>query len=161
MTALKGVGPKLAERLRRLGLCTAADVLLHLPLRYQDRTRLTPIGQLQVGDEAQIEAKVVGSEITARGRRFLLCHLADGTGVLTLRFIHFSPGQQQLLGQTGARLRCFGEVRSGYNGLEMIHPECQRISMDEPPAPACLTPTYPATAGLQQFTLRGLVEQAL
>ncbi len=160
-TALKGVGPKLAERLRRLGLCTAADVLLHLPLRYQDRTRLTPIGQLQAGDEAQIEAKVVGSEITARGRRFLLCHLVDGSGVLTLRFIHFSPGQQQLLGQTGARLRCFGEVRQGYNGLEMIHPECQRISPDDPPAPAYLTPTYPTTAGLQQFTLRGLAEQAL
>jgi ATP-dependent DNA helicase RecG len=161
VAALKGVGPKLAERLRRLGLATVDDVLLHLPLRYQDRTRLTPIGQLQVGDEAQIEAEVVGSEVIARGRRFLLCHLADGTGVLTLRFFHFSPGQQQLLGQTGARLRCFGEVRQSYTGLEMIHPECQRISPDEPPAPACLTPTYPATAGLQQFTLRGLAEQAL
>ncbi len=161
LTALKGISPKLAERLRRLGLYTVADVLLHLPLRYQDRTRITPISQLQVGDEAQIEAKVVGSEVTARGRRFLLCHLADGTGVLTLRFFHFSPGQQQLLGQTGARLRCFGEVRQSYTGLEMIHPECQRISQDEPLAPDCLTPTYPATAGLQQFTLRDLAEQAL
>ena len=162
VTTLKGVGPKLAERLRRLGIATIGDVLLHLPLRYQDRSRLTPINQLQPGDEAQIEAEVLSSEVTARGRRFLLCRLADGTGVLTLRFFHFSPPQQQLLGRPGVRLRCFGEVRAGYSGgLEMIHPECCRIGPDDPPVLDRLTPIYPATAGLQQFTLRGLVEQVL
>ena len=161
ITALKGVGPKLADRLRRLGIATAEDVLLHLPLRYQDRTRLTPINQLQAGDEAQIEAEVVGSEVTARGRRFLLCHLADGAGVLTLRFFHFSPAQEQLFSRPGTRLRCFGEVRQGYAGLEMIHPECRRVGPDTPPVDARLTPVYPATAGLQQFTLRSLAEQAL
>ncbi len=162
VTALKGVGPKLAERLRRLGLHTAADVLLHLPLRYQDRGRVTAIGQLRPGVEAQVEATVTGSEVSARGRRFLLCHLTDGTGVLTLRFFHFSPAQRQWLGQPDARLRCFGEVRSSYGGgLEMIHPECRRLDADTPPVENRLTPIYPATAGLQQFTLRGLAEQAL
>lgn len=132
VATLKGVGPKLADRLLRLGISTIIDVLLRLPLRYQDRTRLTPVGRLQPGVEAQIEAEVVSSEVSNRGRRSLLCHLTDGTGVLTSRFIHFSPGQQQLLGQTGARLRCFGEVRQGYAGLEMIHPECRRISPGDP-----------------------------
>ncbi|MFO7640290.1 MAG: ATP-dependent DNA helicase RecG [Candidatus Competibacteraceae bacterium] len=162
LTALKGVGPKLAERLRRLGLRTVEDVLLHLPLRYQDRTRVTPISQLRPGEEAQIEAEITRTEVTGRGRRFLLCHLSDGAGVLTLRFFHFSPAQEQLFGQPGTRLRCFGEVRSGYTGgLEMIHPECRRIDPDSPPVTDRLTPVYPTTAGLQQFTLRGLAEQAL
>ncbi|MCP5158150.1 MAG: ATP-dependent DNA helicase RecG [Gammaproteobacteria bacterium] len=162
ITTLKGVGPKLSERLRRLGLHTVEDVLLHLPLRYQDRSCITSIDRLRVGEEAQIEAVVIGSEITGRGRRFLLCRLEDGTGLLTLRFFHFSPAQQQWLCQAGARLRCFGEVRSGYvGGLEMIHPECHRIESDAPPVDDRLTPIYPATAGLQQFTLRRLAEQAL
>lgn len=161
VTALKGVGPRLAERLRRLGVRTVEDVLLHLPSRYQDRTRIVPIGLLRPGAEAQIEADIVGIEITERGRRFLLCHLRDGSGALTLRFFHFGPVQQQLLDRPGARLRCFGEVRQGYGGLEMIHPECRRLDPDSPPVSDRLTPVYPATAGLQQFTLRTLIEQAL
>ncbi len=161
VTALRGVGPRLADRLRRLGIRTAEDVLLHLPARYQDRSRVVPIGLLRPGAEAQIEAEVVGAEVTASGRRFLLCRLRDASGALTLRFFHFSPAQQQLFEQTGTRLRCFGEVRQGYAGLEMIHPECRRLDPDTPPVSDRLTPIYPATAGLQQFTLRALAEQAL
>jgi ATP-dependent DNA helicase RecG len=161
VTALQGVGPRLAERLHRLGMHSIEDVLLHLPLRYQDRTRITPIAQLRPGEEAQVEAEVLSSEISSRGRRVLLCHLRDASGSLLLRFFHFSPAQQQWLGQPGTRLRCFGEVRQGYSALEMIHPECRRLDADAPPATDRLTPFYPATAGLQQFTLRALVEQAL
>jgi len=159
--ALPGVGPRLAERLRRLGIHNAEDVLLHLPLRYQDRSRITPIGQLIPGAEAQIEAEIIGGEVTMRGRRFLVCRLRDTTGTLVLRFFHFSPTQQQLLCQPGVRLRCFGEVRQGYASLEMVHPECRRLDSDTPSVAARLTPVYPSTAGLQQFTLRTLAEQAL
>ncbi len=159
--ALPGVGPRLAERLRRLGIHNAEDVLLHLPLRYQDRSRITPIGQLIPGVEAQIEAEIIGGEVTMRSRRFLVCRLRDTTGTLVLRFFHFSPTQQQLLCQPGVRLRCFGEVRQGYASLEMVHPECRRLDSDTPSVAARLTPVYPSTAGLQQFTLRTLAEQAL
>lgn len=161
VTALNGVGPRLAERLRRLGIHTAEDVLLHLPTRYQDRSRITPIGNLLPGAEAQIEAEIVHSEIVERGRRALLCHLRDATGGLTLRFFHFSLAQAQRFGHTGSRLRCFGEVRHGYAGLEMIHPECRPLDSSAPPVFDRLTPVYPSTAGLPQFTLRALAERAL
>lgn len=161
LTALKGVGPKLADRLRRLGLYTVEDVLLHLPLRYQDRSRITPLNALQPGAEAQIEAEIIGAEVTARGRRFLLCQVADGAGVLTLRFIHFSPIQEQLFSRAGQRVRCFGEVRQGHAGLEMIHPECRWLDAAALPVTDRLTPVYPTTAGLQQITLRALAEQGL
>lgn len=161
ISALRGVGPRLAERLCRLGIRTIEDVLLHLPLRYQDRSRITPLNRILPGTEAQIEAEIVGSEITERNRRFLLCHLRDGTGELTLRFFHFSPTQAQLFSRIGVRVRCFGEVRQGYGGLEMIHPECQWLQANAPPTPDCLTPIYPSTAGLLQGTLRTLAEHAL
>ena len=161
VTALHGVGPRLAERLVRLGIRTVEDVLLHLPLRYQDRSRVTPIGDLLPGAEAQIEGEILSGEVSERGRRFLLCHLRDATGGLSLRFFHFSPAQEQMFSQKHGRLRCFGEVRQGYGGLEMIHPECRRLDAGAPPVADRLTPVYPSTAGLQQFTLRALAERAL
>ncbi len=137
-------------------------MLLHLPLRYQDRTRITPISRLFPGEEAQIEAEIVGAEITTRNRRSLLCSVSDGSGFLTLRFFHFSPTQEQMLSRPGVRLRCFGEARTAYNGgLEMVHPECRRIGLEKAATDHCLTAIYPTTAGLQQYTLRALVEQAL
>ena len=159
---LKGVGPRVLERLQRLGIRTLEELLFHLPMRYQDRTRITPIGSLQPGDEAVVEAEVVVAEVVQRGRRSLLCLVEDGTGALILRFFHFSPAQHKLLGREGTRLRCYGEVRSGPSTLEMIHPEFQCLDGEAPPLlETHLTPVYPATEGLHQLTLRALINQAL
>ncbi|MCG7896381.1 MAG: ATP-dependent DNA helicase RecG [Candidatus Thiodiazotropha taylori] len=161
VTLLKGVGARSAEKLAKLGITTLQDVLFHLPLRYQDRTRVHPIGGLQRGDQVVIEGEVDLAEIKFGRRRSLMVHLSDGTGSLFLRFFYFSNAQRQNLSR-GVRLRCFGEVRSGPSSLEMVHPEYQRISDDEPlQVEETLTPVYPTTEGVHQLTLRGLIGQTL
>ncbi len=161
VTTLKGVGQALADRLRKLGVETVQDLLFLLPLRYEDRTRTVPIGSLRPGDRAVVEGEVELAEVVFRRKRTLLVRLSDGTGFLTLRFFYFSGAQQQQL-QRGARLRCFGEVRRGPVGLEIVHPEYRRA--DVPDAQAVenvLTPIYPATEGVQQGRLRILTAMAL
>ena len=162
LTALAGVGPRLAERLQRLGLETVADLLLHLPLRYEDRTRLRPIGGLSPGESVLIEGRVEWAEVATGRRKRLLCRLSDGTGQLELVFFHFYPRQAERL-QRGAVLRCFGEVRSAYTGLQMVHPEYQRVAPGDGDRPdeEALTPVYRATEGLYQGQLRRLVDAAL
>ncbi|MEA3277334.1 MAG: ATP-dependent DNA helicase RecG [Pseudomonadota bacterium] len=159
---LRGVGPRIAERLARLGIGSVQDLLFHLPLRYQDRTRLVPIAQLRVGDEVLVEGDVTASEIGYGRRRSLKVWLTDrsGGGIL-LRFFHFSGNQAAGL-QRGASLRCFGEVRQGPQSLEMVHPEYQRRGVgDSGPLDASLTPIYPTTEGLQQSSWRALTDQAM
>ncbi len=161
LTTLKGVGPKLAQRLARLGIASVEDVLLHLPYRYQDRTRLTPIGSLAPGAEALVCGTIELADVVYRGRRSLLARMGDGTGLLTLRLFHFSPAQRQAL-RRGARVRAFGEARQGPGGLEMVHPEYALLHDGETPVPeASLTAVYPSTEGLHQLSLRRLVQQAL
>ncbi len=161
VTNLKGVGPKLAEKLKRLGLHTVQDVLFHLPLRYQDRTRLLPIGGLRPGREAVVEGEIELADVVFRGRRSLICRVNDGTGHLNLRFFYFSAAQQANLAR-GRRLRLFGEVRFGHAGFEMIHPEYEFIDgAHAVPAEENLTPVYPATTGVHQLSLRKLARQAL
>lgn len=158
---LRGVGPRAKEKLNRLGMYTVQDLLFHLPLRYIDRTRITPIGALRTGQSALVEGKVELTQIRFGKRRSLLCRISDGTGALTLRFFHFSKSQQDRL-QRDTRLRCFGLARHGAQTLEMIHPEYQSIAADElRPVEENLTPIYPATEGLQQGQLRKLAAQAL
>ncbi len=159
VTAFKGVGPQLAQRLERLRLHKVQDVLFHLPIRYQDRTRVVAIGSLQAGVEAVIEGEIELAEVTFRGKRNLLCRVADGTGSLTLRFFHFNRSQQQAMTR-GTRIRCYGTTRLGRGGLEMIHPEYRRI-FESQTLEETLTPFYPATEGIQQARLRYLSEQAL
>jgi len=161
VTSLKGVGPKLADKLKRLGLQTVQDVLFHLPLRYQDRTRLLRIGGLRPGMEAAVEGEIELADVVYRGRRSLICRVSDGSGHLHLRFFYFNAIQQQNLAR-GRRLRLFGEVRFGPVGLEMIHPEYEFIDgAQAPPAEENLTPVYPATTGVHQLSLRKLARQAL
>ncbi len=161
ITSLKGVGPKLKDKLARLGLRTVQDVLFHLPHRYQDRTKLTPIGRLRPGREALIAGTIEASDVVFRKRRALLVRLADGTGHLHLRFFYFNATQQEKL-KRGQRLRVFGEVRFGPAGYEMAHPEYQLLEGDAEAVPEpTLTPVYPATEGVAQFTLRKLTHQAL
>jgi len=161
VTALKGVGQSLADKLGRLGVETIQDLLFLLPLRYEDRTHTVPIGSLRPGDRAVVAGEVELAEVVFRKKRTLLVRLSDGTGFLTLRFFYFSGAQQQQL-QRGVLLRCFGEVRRGPVGLEIIHPEYRRA--DVPDAQAVedtLTPIYPATEGVQQGRLRILTALAL
>ncbi len=161
VTRLKGVGPKLAEKLKRLGLHTVQDVLFHLPLRYQDRTRVLPMGGLRPGMEAVVEGEIELADVVFRGRRSLICRVSDGTGHLHLRFFYFSAAQQANLTR-GRRLRLFGEVRFGPAGLEMIHPEYEFTDGAQPAkAEENLTPVYPATTGVHQLSLRKLARQAL
>lgn len=160
VTALRGVGGAVAERLRALGVESIADLLFLLPLRYEDRTRIVPLGVLYPGQRAAVEGEIRLTEIAFRGRRQLLCRIDDGTGFLTLRFFHFSAEQQRSLAR-GARLRCFGEVRRGPAGLEIVHPEYRRVDGFTSAAAEHLTPVYPATEGLTQGRLRQLVGAAL
>jgi len=161
LTSLRGVGPALADRLARLHIERPTDLLFLLPQRYEDRTRLTPIGALRVGQRTVVEGEIALSEVVYRRRRSLLVRITDGTGQLTLRFFYFSRKQQAGL-ERGNHIRCYGEVRSGPGGLEIIHPEYQLIRAGhEPELEDRLTPIYPTTEGLQQFRLRKLVDQVM
>ena len=160
VATLHGVGAAVATQLKRLGVERIGDALLLLPQRYEDRTEVRPLGSLRPGEKVLVEGTVELTEVVFRRRRSLLCRIADRTGSLTLRFFHFNAGQQQRLAR-GAQLRCFGEVRSGPTGLEMIHPEWRAIGRDDEPAERTMTPIYPSTEGLRQQRLRQVVGQAL
>lgn len=158
---LKGVGEAMAEKLEKLHIFNVQDLLFHLPIRYQDRTRVVPIGQLRFGDEAVIEGVSTGCEVKMGRRRSLLCRIKDNTGSLCLRFFHFSAAQKKQL-ESGQRIRCFGEIRRGSTGFEIYHPEYKIINeQDVHTDTDQLTPIYPLTEGLTQAKIRQLCEQAL
>ncbi len=161
VSALRGVGRQLQEKLARLGIETVQDVLFHLPLRYLDRTRITPIGSLRPYADVVVEGEVLLADLARGRRRSLICKVRDGSGTLTLRFFHFSAAQKNNL-CPGARLRCFGEVRPGPSGLEMVHPEYRFLDDSAPPPLSkYLTPVYPTTEGVTQPRLRRIAGQAL
>ena len=158
---LRGVGPQLGLKLKKLGLYTLQDLLFHLPLRYIDRTQITAIGGIQPMTEVVIEGEIRASDVVFGRRRSLVCKIQDHSGVATLRFFHFNRAQQERL-KPGARLRCFGEARRGKSGLELYHPEYQHLDAANPASlEETLTPIYPATEGVTQGRIRDLCGQAL
>ncbi|NOY66595.1 MAG: ATP-dependent DNA helicase RecG [Gammaproteobacteria bacterium] len=161
LSLLRGVGPKIEEKLNKIGLHNIQDLLFHLPLRYQDRTRVVPMGSLRAGDQAVVEGSIDLAEVSFGRRRMLLCHISDGTGSLILRFFHFSNAQKESLSR-GSHIRCFGEIRLGKKTLEMIHPEYQRFSeLPDIADEDALTPIYSTTDGVHQLKMRDLMQQAL
>jgi len=143
----------------KLGLRSDIDLALHLPLRYEDETRLTPLAALRDGAVAQVEGIVFDNRIETRPRRQLIVRLRDGGDELLLRFLHFYPSQQKMLAP-GARVRARGEVRVGFFGREMVHPSFKVVA-EHSPLPAALTPVYPASAQLPQAYLRKAIDSAL
>lgn len=158
---LTGVGKQSAQKLDRLGIRIVQDLLFHLPLRYEDRTRLYPIGSLYSEMRVLICGAIDFVETKTGRKQSLVCRISDDSGFINLRFFHFNARLQQQL-SVGTTISCFGEVRYSYTGLEMIHPEYQVIAS---PAhcrtEACLTPIYPSTEGLHQNIVRKAVQQAL
>ena len=161
VSALPGVGPVLAAALERIGITRIQDLWFHLPLRYEDRTRLTPIRDLRVGESAQVEGTI---EAVERGFRFRpqlrVVITDDGRSMLCLRFFNFRRAQVEQL-QPGTRLRCFGMVRHGAHGPEIVHPQYQRLAAAGVAVAESLTPIYPTTEGLGQKRLASLIALAL
>ena len=156
---LRSPSPATLSKLAKLGIHHRADLLLHLPLRYEDETHLAPIATVQPGETVQVQGTITHSEIAFRPRRTLVCRLKDNGGELYLRFLNFYPSQQKQLA-VGKQIRAIGEVRMGYYGLEMVHPKCRAVG-DDTPLQQSLTPVYPTTAGLSQTVLRKLISNAL
>ena len=158
---LRGVGPQLSQKLSKLGINNLQELLFHLPLRYIDRTKITPIGSLQPLTDVVLEGQIRASDLVFGRRRSLVCKLQDNTGTTVLRFFHFSRAQQDRL-IVGAKLRCYGEVRQGKYGLELYHPEYQHLDNNNPPnLEQTLTPVYPLTEGITQIRIRAFCRQAL
>ena len=153
------IAPATLAKLAKLGIHHRADLLLHLPLRYEDETHLTPIAHVQPGMTVQVQGVITHCEVMFRPRRSLVCRLHEGDEELTLRFLNFYPSQQKQLA-VGKVIRALGEVRMGFFGPEMVHPKCRAVD-DETPLQQSLTPIYPTTAGLSQLILRKLIANAL
>jgi ATP-dependent DNA helicase RecG len=158
-TGLPGVPPAIRSRLGKLGITRPFDLVLHLPLRYEDETVVHPIGEAPSGIQTQVEGVVLDCEVKFRPRRQMVARVRDASGQITVRFLNFYPSQQKQL-SAGHRVRLSGEIRTGFFGAEMVHPRV-RVVGEHTPLPERLTPVYPTTAGLSQHALRQAVQRAL
>lgn len=161
ITTLKGVGPKVAEKLKKLGISSVEDALFHLPLRYEDRSRIYPIASTLPGSHVAVVGQVTSANIQFGRKRMLLVKINDASGSMTLRFFNFSAAQKNQF-ETGAWFKCFGEIRGGRFGPEIMHPEYKKLaSQHDVDVEESLTPVYPTTEGIKQASLRSITEQAL
>ncbi len=161
LTSLSGVGAKVAEKLEKIGLNSVQDLLFHLPLRYEDRTRIYPIVQLHPGLWAAAQGKVMSTDTIFGRKKMLTVKISDGNGTLTLRFFNFNAGMKNNFSE-GRQVHVYGEVKRGNYGLEIVHPDYKFFTpQQQPTQEANLTPVYPTTEGLRQLTLRNLTDQAL
>ncbi len=162
LTSLSGVGAKVAEKLAKIGLVSVQDLLFHLPLRYEDRSRIYPIIKLHPGIWAAVQGRVMAVDTIFGRRKMLTVKISDGNGTLTLRFFNFTAGMKNNFAE-GKVVKAYGEIKRGMGGLEIIHPDYSFFSQEQPQAETepTLTPVYPTTDGLRQITLRNLTDQAL
>ncbi|MFT7007847.1 MAG: ATP-dependent DNA helicase RecG [Colwellia sp.] len=162
LTTLKGVGPSMAKRLEKLSLLSVQDLLFHLPLRYEDRTRVSTIRECIVGTHTNIIGEITSNQITNGKRRMMVVNVNDGTGNVQLCFFSFSASLKNSL-SVGQTIRCYGEIKRGPNGFQIVHPEYRSLDDDRAltPTEETLTPVYPTTDGLKQISLRNLTDQAL
>ena len=160
VTVLRRVGPAAARNLSRLGITCVGDLLLHLPMRYEDRTRYVPLREVEIGQSCLVTGELVKSGLAYGRRRSVTATISDGDGFLTMRLFHFSRRQTEAL-RPGVWLRCFGEVRAGPSGIEMVHPEYRVLPLRPKPPEPSLTPVYPATEGLPSTRIRACIEQVL
>ncbi len=162
---LKGVGDKILERFAKRSLYTLNDLLFHLPIRYQDKTRIVPIARLRVGNDALVFAQIIRCQVLNHRRSVLACDIDDGSGVLSLKFFHFNQQQVRSFHQSiqqGKWIKCFGEIKYGRQAFEIIHPEYQITAATEIPKLAdTLTPIYSTTEGLSQSCVRKAIEQVI
>ena len=152
LSEIKSFSKPLIANLQKLGISNTQGLLLHLPLRYIDETRITSIRDLRQGDDAQCEGEIVHAEVSYKPRKALIARLEDASGQLTLRFLHFYPSQIAAL-KVGTKLRVYGEIRHGFFGYEMVHPQCKAVG-EKTVVSETLTPVYPTTAGLTQPNIR-------
>lgn len=161
LTSLSGVGAAIAEKLSRIGINNVQDLLFHLPMRYEDRTRITPISDILPESFATIEGYVQHTEVQFGRRPILSVTLSDGTSKIMLKFFNFNAGMKNSLA-VGVRVKAFGEIKRGRYMAEIHHPEYQIIRNNQPLELAeTLTPIYSTTEGLKQASLRKMTEQAL
>ncbi|HAT8543573.1 ATP-dependent DNA helicase RecG [Vibrio vulnificus] len=161
LTSLSGVGAKVAEKLEKIGLSSVQDLLFHLPLRYEDRTRIYPIAKLHAGLWAAVQGHVMQVDTLFGKRKILTVKLSDGNGTITLRFFNFTAAMKNNFAE-GKLVHAYGEIKRGNMGLEIVHPDYKFFApTQKPDVEQSLTPVYPTTDGLRQITLRNLTDQAL